>query len=254
VSAALQRVVVRMLHDPAFAQAVFAGAGLPELTDAERGLLLASDPRAYRTDPYRRSRLLQALIEEFPCATALVSRGGRALDRVDAFLSSPDFHQAVQGRRSVALAWGCWLGVRAPGVAALEHAVARARRWRRPRGPGLALATGVQPVALQVGALARWQHLSARLGPEPLAALVGGAVDLGSPPPLADGHEHWVVVCSPDGQTGLVGGSEGTHAVLDQARTPVPMDRLLAALADADTDEATAREVLQALLEDGLLA
>jgi len=253
VSAALQRVVVRMLHDPRFAGAVFAGASVPELTDRERRMLLDTDPQAYRTDPYRRSRVLQSLIEEFTGSVALASAGG-GVGRVDAFLSSPAFHTAIQQRRSLALAFGAWLGPRAPGVAEFETAVARARRWRRPRGPGLALATGAQPVALPGGTLTRWQALRARLGSDPLARLVAGGLDLDGLPGLSDTVEHWIAIREPDGSTGLVGGAEGTHDLLDRARSPLPVVSYKAWLADLGADPDTADAVLQDLVTDGLLA
>ncbi|HMY75348.1 MAG TPA: hypothetical protein PLQ88_26245, partial [Blastocatellia bacterium] len=65
----LQKLVVRMLFDEAFVEEVYAEpsralAGL-ELTDAERGQLLAVDRRAWRHDPLRRKRTLQTLAEEF---------------------------------------------------------------------------------------------------------------------------------------------------------------------------------------------
>lgn len=254
MSQALQRVVVRMLHDPNFATAVFAGTTLPELTETERSMLRKSDPRAYRTDPYRRSRTLQALIEELPCAVALASDGGRALGRVDAFLSSAAFHSAIQQRRSLAVTLGGWLAPLAPGVAAFEQAVAQARRRRRPRGPGLALATGVAPVALPGGTLARWQHLQDRLGSTPLASLVAGTVQVGEVPALTTDTEHWVVVHGADGQTRLTGSAEGTHDLLRQARGPAPRAVLLAWLATQGADEPTSAAVLDDLVADGLLA
>ncbi len=254
MSMALQRVVVRLLHDPAFAHAVFSGANVPELTEHERALLLDTDPRAFRTDPYRRSRVLQSLIEEHPCAVALASDGGRDLSRIDAFLSSPSFHTTIQSRQSLALAFGTWLTPQAPGVADLETAIARARRWRRPRGPGLALATGAQPVALPAGALARWQALTVRLGPAPLHRLVEEHLDCEDLPPLGDTTEHWVVVRQSDGSTGLVGGSEGTHVLLEDARSPQPARAFLTHLADLGAAPSTAESVLADLVTEGLLA
>lgn len=123
---------------------------------------------------------------------------------MDAFLSSPAFHSATQKRRSLTLALGAWLGPRVPEAADLETALARARRWRRPRGPGLALANGAQPIALQASILARRQALRGHLGPEPVTQLVAGELDLDGLPGLDEALEHWVVTQEPDGSTGLL--------------------------------------------------
>ena len=115
--AALHLVTVRMLYDHAFARAVFADAhaataGL-ELTPREIDWLTAVDPRAYRTDAERRARSLSALLEEYPVSCALTLRDGErpvdALPRLDAFFSSPTFHDAIQGERSLGLAFGVFL-------------------------------------------------------------------------------------------------------------------------------------------------
>ncbi|TNF28290.1 MAG: hypothetical protein EP329_18100, partial [Deltaproteobacteria bacterium] len=134
---ALQRVVVRMLFDQAFADRVYADpagavAGL-ELSEAERGWLVAPDRRAYRVDPMRRHRSLRALIEEHPVSVAALAAGGVAVRGHDAFFSGERFHGAIQGRRSLAVAFGEHLEAlaRTPmqrGVVALERAIAAARR------------------------------------------------------------------------------------------------------------------------------
>jgi hypothetical protein len=254
MSLALQRVLVRMLHDPDFAQAVFAGGTLPELTPKERDLLLTSDPRAYRTDPYRRSRVLQGLIEEYPASVALASRGGQAMGRVDRFLSSPAFHQTIQNRGSIALAFGTWLALRAPEVATLERAVACARRRTRPRGAGLALATGTEPVRLAGGTVARWQFLKAALGVDPVAALVTKRVEINELPPLGDEPEFWVVVHRVDTSTALIGGSEGTHEILDAARSPLSRATLIARTQAMGADPTTAETMIDDLVADELLS
>ena len=57
----LQRVVVRMLYDPAFVAQIFADATTAlrdeDLTDQERRWLVEVDRRAYAVDPLRRTRI-----------------------------------------------------------------------------------------------------------------------------------------------------------------------------------------------------
>ena len=75
---ALQRVVVRMLYDPALVDAVYGGAPVEGLDAPGRAHLIRVDRRAWATDPYRRSRSLKALIEEMPVSAALAGIGSLA--------------------------------------------------------------------------------------------------------------------------------------------------------------------------------
>jgi hypothetical protein len=95
----LHRVTARMLWDERFAQEVFAApaqalAGL-DLDEDERAALAQLDPRAFRVDPLRRRRSLQALCAELPVSVALaLSELGR-ISRLDAYFQSAPFHQAM---------------------------------------------------------------------------------------------------------------------------------------------------------------
>ena len=75
--------------------------------------------------------LLAALVEEYPLTTRL------APDRAAGFFATPEFHNAVQTRGSLALALGAYLGRDAsdPRVAvrALERAIAEVRARVRAR-------------------------------------------------------------------------------------------------------------------------
>ena len=138
---ALQRVVVRMLYDPKLVEAVYSNAPVPGLDDEGRNHLMCIDRRAWATDPYRRSRTLQALIEELPVSAALAG-----IHRLDAFFSSTAFHHAVQQRQALVLAFADWLEPKVGAVAGLERAIARARQ-RSPRtGAGLCMAVGVSAI------------------------------------------------------------------------------------------------------------
>jgi hypothetical protein len=154
--------MVRMLYDPALVEAVYrepgpALAGL-DLTEEERGWLVARDVRAWGTDPVRRARSLTGLLEEFPVSSAFVLRRGREgvvrpeTELLDAFFSSAEFHACIGEGSSMVLAYATFLargeqgGVvadpRVAPLARLEEAIARLRRIPEPpptgHGPGLA--------------------------------------------------------------------------------------------------------------------
>jgi hypothetical protein len=153
-SIALQRIVVRMLYDPALVAAVQVDAARAladcELSEEEREWFRAADRRAFALDPYRRSRSLHALLEEYPVASALLvrARGGAAL--LDAFFGSRIFHTGMRDGRSLAALYGDYLHTQATppallAVIALERTIAAARRsiqvpsrnWSLARGVGI---------------------------------------------------------------------------------------------------------------------
>lgn len=186
---ALQRVAVRMLYDPALVEAVYADAARAladvELSAAERGWLTAPDRRRWLADPMRRSRGLQAVLEEFPVAGAVAARA-HGLAALDGFFSAAAFHRSVQAGGSLALAFGDWLarfGGAVAAFAALEGGVARVRRApARPvetPAPDRDARWVASPWAwggrAPGGTLAAWQAHRARLATHPgglLAALV----------------------------------------------------------------------------------
>jgi len=249
MSQALQRVVVRMLVDPSFAQRVHAGEALSELSPAERKLLDAVDPRAFRTDPYRRSRLLQACVEEHLVGVAVLSDGGRALARADAFFSSPAFHRSVQERGVLSLAFGRWLEGRVGPLARLDLAVAHARRRPLPRGSGLTLAPRCWPLAMPTATLGYWQQVRAALGPEPLATLVGGSVSL-PPAPPPGGDTSWCLVrVDGAGAATLDGSAEGLDPLLRHVLEARPRHALVARFEAAGAGA----DLLDELVTDGLI-
>jgi len=186
---AMQRVVVRMLFDPAFAERVYkapddALAGLP--TDAAlTAQLLDNDPRLWNADRLRRSRALKILLEEYKVSATLALHACRRLAFLDAFFTSSWFHDAVQLRGYMALAFGGYLRqaaergeVDSPHLRAtleMEHATAVARRKLRdarrgldeglsPVAPGrprprLAAKPGVRGVLVPAGTIATVQHV-----------------------------------------------------------------------------------------------
>lgn len=250
MSVALQRVIVRMLYDPAFVAQVYGGAALPELDAKSRALLVAVDRRAWGTDPLRRSRTLTALLEEFPVSAALVGVG-----RLDAFFSSPLFHRAIQSRQSLALAFGGWLSPLAGPLSALETAVAAARREPRgrvvPEG-SLARASGVRCVRVPGGTLARHEHVRARLGPRPLEALARPRLELGRLPPLK-GDEILLLQRDSRGEVGVSLVGEALADLLDFVATPRPREVVLAEARRLGAEPGEEDELVEGLVADGLI-
>ena len=135
---AVQNALVRMLYDPAFAEAVQRA---PETTDLPAEIartLAAIDPRALRADPLRRRRTLGTLVQEFNLSTTICATEARSLGLLEAFFSSRSFHLSVEERTPLALAYGDYLLAlcdahtlgtpRLRDIIRLESLQARARR------------------------------------------------------------------------------------------------------------------------------
>lgn len=274
-TSAVQRVVVRMLYDPVLVEAVYrdaagALAGV-ELTAVERAWLVAPDRRRYQADPLRRSRGLQALIEEFAVSAATVA-AGPGIGALDAFFSAGAFHQAVQAGRSLALAFGEWLahcGGEVAAFAALEGGIARVRR--APLRPAVTAEADFDrrwmtaPWAwgglVAGGTLAAWQAQRARLAAQAggvVAAVVAAGAEPGATlaPPLRPQEPEGLVVERTGPQAQDVGVAEASPALaglLAALEQPLPWPAAAAALrrlgAEPGEEEALAAE----LLADGLL-
>lgn len=251
MSQQLQRLIVRMLYDPGLVAAVYEGAPVPGLDEAGRELLRAPDRRAWGTDPYRRSRSLAALLEEYPASAALAG-----VERLDAFFSSSTFHAAIQGRGSMALAFGDWLIPLVGPIATLERAIAGLRRPRPapPRGL-IGLGPGFAPMSLPVGALQLYQDLSRRLGSRPADALARGLrLDDLRGRRLGPGLEHLLAERDAAGAVGVGGASEALVALLRFAETPRERDAMYAEARAQGADPGEEPELIDGLLADGLLA
>jgi hypothetical protein len=138
----LQKLLVRMLFDEEFVEAVYAApeqalAGL-DLTDAERSQLLGVDRRAWRYDPLRRRRTLRTLVDEFKVSTTIILAETRSLASLERFFSSRFFHGSIEERASMGLAFaeflldgtrrGDWKAPQIADVVRLEAAIAGCRR------------------------------------------------------------------------------------------------------------------------------
>jgi hypothetical protein len=293
---AIQRVVVRLLHDPAFVAALhrdpdsaFAGTGIGA---TGRAMLLRIDPRAWEHDPYRRARGLRALLEEFPVSGALWLRGGDdgkgggGLSLAGGFFSSTRFHDCVQGRGVLALAFGHWLREGSPreqaALARVELAVARVRRGARLRrgvaaAPGadvggiggrlppstqVRLAPWIDAFAVPSGTLALHGEILCRVAAaaeaggdasDPVERLLRAELEKPALPPLGAGDEH---VVAEGGESGASMGfaSPDMVALLEGARDPRSRAELAALARELGADADEADSVVDSLLGEGLLA
>ena len=259
---ALQRLVVRLLYDPALVDQVYADperalAGL-DLTPAERRFVVAPDRRAYATDPHRRSRSLTDLLREFPGASSLVAVRSGGLAVLDRFFSSSIFHAAIEHRGSLARAFGDYLialagtsegDARLAPFARLEQAIARVRRApiSAPNPPGPAMMADpwlvVSPhtsvVHLPAGTLEQHSAILASLtrdGRDPVAAIAGDRLELPpAPAPGADGHDEPLLI------EGVASAGEGPEIQV------APVTNELAALLLAAAPPGAASSTLRAL-------
>lgn len=246
MSVALQRITVRMLYDPPFADRIYAGFCPPEIRADQHRMLLSVDRRAWATDPHRRARALTALLEETPASAALIG-----VSRLDAFFSSPAFHAAIQERRGLASTFARWLQPLAGPVASLELAVIEARR-DPPPGPApgqIVRAAGCRVLSVPEGTLALYLEVRERLGADPLGALARGLY-LGPPPALA-GEERLLVECDAAGNAQISEIPEALAGLLGAA--PASRETLLARARELGADPGDDAEILNGLLADGLL-
>lgn len=268
-AAAVQRVVVRMLYDPALVEAVYADAATAladvDVSAAERAWLTAADPRRWRADPMRRSRGLTAVLEEFPTAGALAARA-RGVAALDGFFSSAAFHRCVQRGGSLAPTFGAWLarwGGAVEAMAVIEGGIARVRR-----APTVEASEAVEPQAARWmtapsawgamvpgGAVAGWQAMTARLAAHPDGPL-GAVVDFDFEVPTlalrADAPEGVIAERTPGG-VGLAEAPASLArllAALEQPRGWGEVVTLLRALGAEPGEEA---ELVGELADDGLL-
>ncbi len=265
---ALQQVAVRLHHDPAFVQAVYADpAGSladEDLSSHERSLLLAVDQRAWLSDPERQSRVLEALRTEFPCTAAWMELHGTNRQTFLDFFSSDTFHSAIRDQEVLAIAFGTFLesaaegwAPRAADLAALETDFARARRLP---AAGTGRAQGV--VAAASPDWVQAPHIRLRRSPVGSLSLLEGlrrwlASDLrGEAPteaPPGPACEWLCVEHVGDGELRTGTLPEALGELLDFCRRPQPHEAVLAEFVRLGCDETEATEVLEELLSDGLL-
>ncbi len=271
-SLALQRVVVRMLFDPELVQAVYAdpedALAEVELNSRERNWLRQPDPRAWGTDRYRRSRGLQAVLEEFPCALAAGVGDGKALGRLDAFFSSQRFHRCIQERGSLALSFAAWCLQSAPeacfqtplarALLRLESGIARLRRRpssRPAQGSRLRLAAHVALLTLPGGSLDAYQRLCRELATrDPVAELLAGKrPGAGLSLLVQPDAEEQVLLEERDGQVGVELCNPGLAGLLRRAAEGCSRAQLCAAARALGAEPGEDLDVIADFVAQGLL-
>jgi hypothetical protein len=240
---ALRRVAIRLLHDPELARAVAVDPARAladvDLTPDEHAALAAVPPAAWRTDPERNARVLAALREEFVATAALAG------ERAAGFLRSAHFHDAIQHRGSLALAFGAYMAEdadpRTAAVARLETAIATVRRAPRRSVPSAP------------GALRRPSHTVVLDVPSDTLALLRRLRDGDDGPAIGAPTEHVLVLRGPTGDVSLEPLSDELAAVLAAAEREVPRARLVALASSLGAGPDEARQVVDDLIADGLL-
>ncbi len=232
-----------MLYDPDFVIAVYQDARAAtadvDLSDDQRGWLVRPDRRAWTIDRQRRARTLTALIEEYPAATHMV-------DPADAFFSSATFHDCIQQRGSLAIAYGDYLidrfGHRAwvSPITRLEQTAARLRR--------------AAPAKVAQGLVVLNHRVLALSEPTGSAAVYAMALRGGSPPGECSAQsEPLLAELRSDGSIDLSGASAELVRLLNAAVTPIAQGDLEAVARQLGCSAREARELIAELLHDGLL-
>lgn len=279
---ALQRVVVRMLFDPAFVarvhadpDAALAGLELPRERVAE---LLAHDRRLWNADRLRRTRALRVLMEEFKASTAYALLETGRLAFLDAFFSSERFHASIQARGYTALAFIDYLrdavdsgqlrSAHVRAVLGLESAMARARRDRREaarRGASAARAgadvvapvPGVRSVEVPGGTIAAVQAMEKHLFESALVPALSFCADAPRPAPLpeidASKPEAYLLQAAPGGKVELHGIPLSYHRFLDACAPRATRAEVAARLARHGIRPADVRAMEESLRESGVL-
>lgn len=245
--ASLQKMVVRMLFDPALVAQVYGGDPVDGLDASGRAMLTRPDRRAWGTDPYRRTRALTALLDEFPASAAQAG-----VSKLDAFFSSPSFHQLCEDRGSMALSFGQWIEDLAGPVARLERALAKIRRPQPLHSTGVGLAPTAAVIALPAGTLDQYQALRAQLGPHPVEVLAQGKARPVALPNSAQ-VQHLLIQAGTDGDIALTTTNESLAELLLASNPARSREDLEAVAQSLGASEEEAAEIITDLLQEGLL-
>lgn len=282
-----QRVLVRMLYDPGFCEAVYAEPaqvlgplGLDAATVAQ---IVAHDRRAFSVDPWRGHRAVSAALgEAVVTALAMTRLGVSAGDHME-FISGSHFHRCVMERGVLVFAFFDALGERldrlagrlgagasrrertalrvAQNALVLERAVAEVRRARPRPVPGLVVRGAVRGVAVAEGASAAWGRARASLGTDPVAALVSGSAASKAALAALFGAElgqgtECLLVERPNErgrEPAISFTGPALVGLLGQAANPVPQEALVAFAEGEGASRAEAEEIVGELIADGLL-
>jgi hypothetical protein len=277
-----QRAVVRMLFDPEFAAAARRDPDgvLAALDPPLRRQLCAVDDRAFRQDRLRRRRALHTLAEELKASTTLVLAETRSLAFLESFFCSAAFHQAVEERGSMPLAFAAFLGEAVVDgrlltpllgdVVAIESALAHARRTKASENANakananaeananerIEVAPGVIALEVAAGALAALQAAERYLfevSLMPAVALCDDAPRLVLDAAAADRTRLCLVTVPTADGVSLVTVDAELHLVLRCLPGVRPRAAVLAEAAARGLDPTRAAALLAQLIEDELV-
>jgi hypothetical protein len=278
----LQHLVVRMLFDPAFVNCVYQN---PEqaladlnLSEQEKKQLLATDPRAWNYDPLRRLRTMRTLVEEFKVSTTLVLSEIRKLSFLENFFSSQIFHQFIQDRKSMALAFAEYLSnASANGelttphlndVLRLETLMARCRRelTNKIRIPALPeklnenlrvrLIPGADVGAFQANTVETIQAVEKYLfevSLMPAMVLCDDAPRLENLPTVEQKKKIYLLCLPGANGVSLVDINRLDYLVLIEARTTLTIRQIVERALASGVPRAKAQEIIATFLEEGTL-
>jgi hypothetical protein len=268
----LQRVVVRMLYDPALVAQIFADPATAlrdeDLTDPERRWLVETDRRAYAVDPLRRARTLAALIEEFPVSVQqLIQQTGQP-ELLEAFFSSPHFHTCIQQRGSLAVAFSEYMlsaalqyhsaGLALSHLVQLELAVARLRRQygnleatSTAAQNSLKLVPTVALLPLPVGTLAHYQAAHDVLSSDTDGLIAAACKPSTLPAPQETQDDEWLLIVWHQDSAAIEILPEALGHLL--VTTPAPRSALIATAGAFGAEADEANEIINDLIADGIL-
>jgi hypothetical protein len=278
----LQKLVVRLLFDDTFAATVYSDPvtalnGL-DLTEAERTQLLSVDRRAWRHDALRQRRTLRTLVEEFKISTTVILAETRSLAALERFFATAFFHQAVQERGSLGLAFaeflldgsrqGAWTAPQLPDIIRLEAALAACRRsLAREDSPApselpatfsdctrIRLAPGYGLGSFQANTIVTVQHVERylfELSLMPAMALCDDAPRLTGLPEVDTQKKIYLLFGPGAAGISLTGLDKTSYLVLYETRRPIEVKTLLKRLGPGSARRAP--EILSEWLEQGAL-
>lgn len=265
-----------MLWDERFARQALeaperALAGL-DLDDDERAAIASLDLRAFRVDPLRRRRTLQALCAELPVSVALTLGELGRVASLDAFFQSASFHQAMMARGSMFSAFTAYLRSlhlrcpQLPDVLRVEETVGVCRRELErpaarlntppPRGAWVARAPGVGALSVDGETLAWMNTVQQTLFELSLIPAMALAKDAPRVPPLSApgvAPPRPLVVRPEVGGSGLLELGRVVSEVLARLDGPTPVTRALGDARASGLSPARAEALLSDLAEEGLI-
>jgi hypothetical protein len=277
----LQKLMVRMLFDGEFVEEVYAAperalAGL-DLTEVERGQLLGVDRRAWLHDPLRRRRALRTLIEEFKVSTTIILAETRSLESLDRFFSSRFFHNSIEERGSMGMAFAeflldgfrreAWKAPQIADVVRLEAAIAGCRRALAREGTlagelpatvsdlaRVRLAPGYDVAGFQANVITTIQRVEQylfELSLMPAMALCDDAPRLPALPEVDERKKVYLLFSPGAAGISITNIDKPDFLVLYETKREAPIRSLLSRLAPARARQA--QDVLAEWLENGAL-